>query len=116
MVAVAGIVPLLQLTVEEALQGRVVHQLLLALEHLLTGEYLERTQAILIEIVRIHAVDAEGGIAVTSPAATQIELCEDAADAVVAREDQSQGVVLAVRGIGESDLSEQGREERTRGT
>ena len=41
VVTLAGIVPLLQLTVEEPLQGGVVHQFLLALEHLLTGEDLQ---------------------------------------------------------------------------
>ena len=41
VVAVAGIVPLLQLTVEEPLQGGVVHQFLFALEHLLTREDLQ---------------------------------------------------------------------------
>ena len=116
VVAVSGIVPLLQLTVEEPLQWRVVHQFLLTLEHLLTGEDLKRTQAILIEIVCIDALDAEGRVTVTSPAATQVELCEDAPDAVVAREDESQGVVLTIAGVGEADLSEQGCEECTRGT
>ena len=85
VVAVAGIVPLLQLTVEEPLQRRVVHQFLLALQHLLAGQDLERAQTVLIEVVGIDAVDAQGSIAVASPSATEIQLAEDAADAVVAR-------------------------------
>ena len=89
VVTPAGVVPFLQLTVEEALQGGVVHQLLFALEHLLTGEDLQRAQAILVKIVRIHAVDAQGSVAVASPPATEVELREDTSDAVVAREDES---------------------------
>ena len=42
LIAPAGVFPLLELTVEEAQQGRVVHQFLLALQHLLPGQYLER--------------------------------------------------------------------------
>ena len=89
LIAPTGIVPLLQLAVEEALQRGVVHQFLLALEHLLTGQDLECAQAILIEVVGVDAVDAECGIAVASPPPTEIEFCEDTSDAVVAREDES---------------------------
>ena len=74
MIAQAGIVPFLQLSVEESHQGRVVHQFLLALQHLFAGHDLQRAQLIFIEVVRIDLVDAQGCIAVSAPAATEIEL------------------------------------------
>ena len=112
-VAASGIVPFLQLTVEEALQRRIHHQLLTSLQHLLACQDLKRAQLVFIEVVGVDLVDAEGSIAVASPSATQIELCEDTSDAVMAREDQSQRIVLTIRGVGESDLSQQGGEEGT---
>ena len=113
MIAVAGIVPFLQLTVEEPLQWRIVHQFLLTLKHLLTSQDLERAQTVLIEVVGIHTIDAQRSVAIASPTAAEIQFAENAADAVVAREDESQGVILAVGGIGKSYLSQQGREEGT---
>ena len=116
VVAATGIVPLLELTIEEAQQGRVVHQFLLALQHLLTGLYLEGAQTVLIEVVRVDLVDREGCVAVASPSATEVELREDASDAIVTREDESQGIVLAIGGVGELYLSQQRCEEGARGS
>ena len=89
VVTTTGIGPLLQLMVEETNQRRVVGEFLLALQHLLAGEDLEGAQAILIEVVGIDLVDTQGCIAVTAPAATEIELGKDTANAVVAREDKT---------------------------
>ena len=73
VVAFPGIVPTLELAIEEPLQRRVVHQFLFALQHLLACEYFECAKLILIEIVCIDLVDAEGSIAVASPSTTEIE-------------------------------------------
>ena len=116
VVATAGIAPLLELAVEEAQQGRVVHQFLLALQHLLTGLYLEGAQTVLIEVVRVDLVNRKGCVAVATPSATEVELCKDAPDAIVSREDESQGIVLAIGGVGELYLSQQRGEEGARGT
>ena len=83
VIALTGSLPLLQLTVEEALQRRVGHQFLFALVHLLSSQYLERTQTVLIEIIGIDLVDAQGSVAIASPTATEIKFCIDSSDAVV---------------------------------
>ena len=115
-ITVTRIVPFLQLTVEESQQGRVNDLLLATLQHLLTSQDLQRAQLVLIEVVGIDLVNAEGSVTVASPTATQIELCEDAPDAIVTREDQSQGIVLTIRGVGESYLAQQWGEERAWGS
>ena len=111
VIALAGIVPTLQLTIEESLQGRVVHKFLFASQHLLARQNLECAQLIFIEVVGIDLVDTEGSIAIASPTTTEIELGEDAPDAVMTREYESQGVILTIRGVGKSYLAQQGREE-----
>ena len=84
MIALAGGLPLLQLTVEEPLQGRVGDEFLLALIHLLTSHNLQRAQTVLIEVVGIDLIDAEGRIAVAAPTPTEVEFGIDASDAVMA--------------------------------
>ncbi len=111
VVALSGIVPLLQLTIEEAQEGRILEEFKLAFQHLLTGQDFERAQAILIEIIGINLIDTQGCIAIASPTATEIELSEDAPDTIAARELQSECIILAIRGVGETNLTEQGRKE-----
>ena len=95
------------------MQRRVGHQLLLSLKHLLTRSYLERTQAVFIKIIGIDLVDAESRITIPTPTTTKIEFGIDTSDAIVSREDQSEGIILSVTGIGELNLSQQGGEEGT---
>ena len=85
------------------------HQLLARLD-------LERAQTVFIEIVGIDLLNAQGSIAVAAPATTEIELVVDSAYAIVTREGQTKGIVLAIAGIGELHLSQNGRKESTRST
>ena len=89
VITAAGIVPLLELVVEEPQQRRVVGEFLFALQHLLTGEDLEGAQTVLIEVVGVDLIDTQGCIAVASPAPTEIELGKDTANAVVTGENQA---------------------------
>ena len=114
MISLAGCLPLLQLTVEETLQRRVGHQFLLTLQHLLARCDFERAQPILIKIIGIDLVDTQSGITITTPTTTQIKFGIDTSDAIVTREDQSQGIILAITRIGELNLSQQWCKERTR--
>ena len=111
--AMTGISPFLQLSVEESGDAAVFHDIRLALHHLLAGHQFHGAQTVFIEIVGIHPVDAQGGIRIASPATAEIKLVVDSADAVAARESQSQGVVLAIAGVRELHLSYQRGKEGT---
>ena len=84
LITLTGSLPLLQLTVEETLQRRVGHQFLLALIHLLTGQYLQRAQTVFIEVVGIDLIDTESSVTVAAPTPTEIEFSIDASDTVMA--------------------------------
>ena len=114
--AMAGISPFLQLSVEEARDAAVFHDIRLALHHLLAGHQFHGAQTVFVEIVGIHPVDAQGGIRIASPATAEIQLVVDSADAIAARESQSQGVVLAIAGVRELHLSYQWGKEGARCT
>ena len=73
-----------------------------------------RAQPVFIEVVGILLLDGEGGIAVSLPATTEIQLVVDAADAPLAAEGQSHRIVFAIAGIGELQLSDQRCEEGAR--
>ena len=73
-----------ELAVEKALQRRA---LLLALAvfflvHSLPGLYLQRAEAVLVQVVLVHALNAQCGVAVAVPSAAKVQLVEDAANAV----------------------------------
>ena len=73
-----------QLAVEESLQRRALLDglpVFLAV-HALTGQYLHGAQTVFVEIVAVHALYAQGGIAVALPAAAEVKLLIDAPDAV----------------------------------
>ena len=84
------------------------------LQHRTARSYLDRAQAVLIEIVAVNLVEGKGGIGVAFPTAAEIEFVEDSAYAVAAREGQAQGVVLAVGSIGKTYLAEDIGAEGTR--
>ena len=75
---------------------------------------LQCAQAVLIQVVGVLALYAESGVAVAVPAAAQIKLVEDSADAVLATEGESESVVFAVRSVRELNLSQDRREESAR--
>lgn len=83
--AVARIGPNLQLTVEETRDAAVFHNVGLALQQVLACLQFHGAQAVLIQVVGVHPLYAEGCIAVTSPAAAEVEFVVDSADAVTAR-------------------------------
>ena len=109
-IASVGIAPFLQLSVEEAGQRRLAVRVLL---HLACVEF-HRAQTVFIEVVGILFLDGEGGIAVSLPAAAEIQLVVDAADAPLATEGQSHRIVFAIAGIGELQLPDQRCEEGAR--
>ena len=114
--AAACIFPHLQLAVEVPRHAAVLHDVFLALQHLLAGFQLHGAQAVLVEVVGIDALYAQGGIAVASPPAAQIQFVVYTPYAVTPREGQSEGIVLAVRRVGELYLPYQRRKESARCT
>ena len=112
--AMAGILPFLQLAIEEARDATILHDVCLALEHLLASLQFHGAQAVLVEIVGIHTVNAQRGITVASPATTEIEFVIDSADAITARESQAEGIVLTIGGVRELDLANQWGKEGAR--
>ena len=101
---------------EESQQRRTAHLVGASLHHLLTGMELQRAQAVFIQVVGIDFLYGKGCIAIATPSAAEIQLGEDAANAVAAREHQSQGIVLTIRGVGELHLAQHRGEEGTRST
>ena len=110
----AGQFPCLQLPVEETRPTAIVGQIALAAHHPLAGTDFHRAQPVLIKVVGIHLLHREGGIAVASPTAAQIEFAEYPAYAIATAESQSQRIVFSIGCIGEFYLTEQRREEGTR--
>ena len=70
LIASAGLVPCLQLAVEESEQRTVDHDICLTLLHLLACRYFQCAQAVLIQVVGINLVDTQRRITVASPSAT----------------------------------------------
>ena len=114
--AVARIGPNLQLTVEETRDTAVFHNVGLALQQVLTCLQFHGAQAVLIQVVGVHLLYAEGCIAVTSPAAAEVEFVVDSADAVTARKCQAERIILTIRGVRKLDLSDQRSKEGARST
>ena len=106
-----GILPLFQLPIKEPGDAAVFHDVCLALQHLLACLQFHGTQAVFVEIVGVHPVYAEGCVTVASPAAAEIQLVIDSADAVTAGECQSEGIILAIACIGKLYLAHQRGEE-----
>ena len=80
---------------------------------MLTSLNFEGAQTILIQIVGIHLLHGKGRIAVSSPAAAEVEFVIDTSDAIMAGESQAEGIVLAITGVGELQLSQDRSEECT---
>ncbi len=107
-----------QLAVQEALQGRalLVRLAVLLAVHALARSYLHGAQPVLVQVVLVHALHAQRSVAVALPPAAQVQLVKDAPYAVAAAEGQPHGVVLAVAGVGQLQLAQQGGEEGARST
>ena len=82
-----------------------------AAHHLAPGTQFQCAQAVFIEIVLILFLNGKGCVGVAFPTAAQVEHIVDAADAPLARNAQTQGIVLAVTGIGKAQAAEQRGEE-----
>ena len=106
----------LQLAVEETRDAAVFHNVGLAQQHVLACLQFHGAQTVLIQVVGVHLIHAEGCITVASPAAAEVEFVVDSADTVTARESQSQRIVLTIRGVRKLDLSDQRSEEGARST
>ena len=106
------LLPPLQLAIEEAVQRRVVGggRIALGIQPLACLEF-HGAQPILIEIVGIHLLHAQGSIAIAAPTPAEIQLLVDTPDTVLPAESQSQSIVFAIAGIGELYLAHQGSEE-----
>ena len=83
-VAQPCVVPFLQLAVEETLQAGVVHGVVLALAELLACQHFEGAQPVLIQVIGVHFLYAQGSIAVAAPSAAEVQLGVDAPYAVMA--------------------------------
>ena len=71
-IALANIVPRLQLTMEETQEWRFRQRVVPTLLHLLACLQLYRTQAVLIQVVGIDFVNREGCIGIAAPTATEV--------------------------------------------
>ena len=109
----AHLVPRLQLTVEETHDGRIAHGVAPALRHVLTGVQLHGAQAVFIQIVGINLIDRKGCIGIASPTTAEIEFSIDSANAIMAREHQSQGIVFTIGSVRELYLTKQRCKEGT---
>ena len=78
---------------------------------LLAGTDFQGAQAVLVEVVAIDGFGRERSIAVPFPTAAKVQFVVDAPDAVAAAEHESQGIVLAVTGIGYLYFAQYGGEE-----
>ena len=105
LVVLVGLLPYLQLSVEEPLQFVVGGNVGLALRQLLPGRNLQCAQLVLVCVVGVNLLYAQCCVAVAFPPAAQVQLVVDAPYAVSAAEGQSHGIVLAVAGIRETDLA-----------
>ena len=110
-ITLTHIVPDLQLTVEITGQRSTAGSIAATTGLLLTGMQFHRAKTILVQIIGIDLVNGQGGIGIASPTTAQIQLSKDTSYAVAAREHQSQRIVLAIAGIGESNAAQQRREE-----
>ena len=107
--------PVCQLLVEEAVHVLLAGFLAPSGVQRLTGTDLCGTQLVLVEVVLVHLVGGEGCVAVALPTAAQVELIEDAANAVAAPNHEAQRIVLAITGVGNLYLAQHWRVECTRG-
>ena len=111
VVTLSGIVPFLQLAVEEPEQTAVAVAVVVMAVLQLACRNLQRAQAVLVEVVGVDLLDAQCMVAVATPSATEVQLGEDSSYAVAATESQSHGIVLAVACIREFYLPSQWGEE-----
>ena len=114
--AVAGICPHLQLAVEETRDAAVFHDVGLAQQHVLACLQFHGAQTVLIQVVGVHLLHAEGCITVASPTTAEVEFFVDSADTVTARECQAERIILTIRGVRKLDLSDQRSKEGARST
>ena len=66
---------------------------------------------VLVGVVAVELVLAEGSVAVAFPSAAKVDFVVDAADAVAAAYHEAERIVLAVAGVGNLQLAQDGREE-----
>ena len=88
-IALAYVMPRLQLTMEETHDRRFRQRVFPTLLNLLTSLQLYRTQAVLIQVVGIDFINGKSRIRIASPTTTEVEFRKDTAYAVMARELQS---------------------------
>ena len=96
---------------EESVNFLLGHFVLPELVELLSGFDFEGAQVVLVGVVLVDFVLAECCVAVAFPTAAEIYLVVDASDAVAAAYHQAQRIVLAVAGVGNLQLSQDGCEE-----
>ena len=104
-VALLGIRPQFKLSVEEPHERIVLHIVSLSAGHALACGYLKGAQLVLVGVVGIHSLYGESGVAISSPPAAEVQFVVDTSDAVSAAESQSHGIVFAITGIGQENLS-----------
>ena len=78
------------------------------------GTQLDGAQAVFIDIVAVHLFHGKGGVGIALPAAAEVEFVVDAPDAPAARYGQTEGIVFAVTGIGETKAAQNVGAEGTR--
>ena len=116
VIARSGVVPLLKLAVEESHERVVRGYVGASLSEQFPCRNLHRAQSVLVEVVGVEPLYAQRGVAVASPAAAEIQFVIYAPYPVLAAEDESHGIVLAVACVGECGLAHQRSEERPRRT
>ena len=104
-------VPLLHLSVEEAVERTVVAEVHHSLLYLLSGRELYCPDSVFIQVVGIHLLYAQSGIAVSAPSAAEIQFGENPANPVAAAEGERHGIVFAIACVWELQLPEQRCEE-----
>ena len=111
MIALSGVIPFLKLAVEESQQRIVCRYVGASFLQKFSCRNLHCAQTVFIQIVGVHLFYAECRIAVASPASAKIQFLVYTAYAILAAENQSYRVILAIARVGECDLAQQRSEE-----
>ena len=83
-------------------------------EHLTTRPKFNGSQAVLIGVVLVHAVNTQRGIAVAFPTTAEIQFVINATYAEAAGDGQPQRIIFTVTGIGNTNVAQQFRTESAR--
>ena len=83
------------------------------LSQLFPCPYLLGAQTVFVVVVCCHSLGAEGCIAVSLPAAAEVDGFVDASEFILATDGDAYGIVFAIAYVGESYLADYGSVEGT---